>query len=85
MFRFIQYLMHSLCDFFVGKLDVSMSQWVINIISILAHQTGALTKGSMLHDIQQQARSTPVKPLAIKALSFDSWGAYLLLSWAVNL
>ena len=29
-------------------------------------------RGSMLHDIQQRARSTPVKPLAIKALSFDS-------------
>ena len=42
-------------------------------------------RGSMLHDIQQHARSIPVKPLAIKALSFDSWGAYLLLSWAVNL
>src|SRR4051812_47750583 len=42
-------------------------------------------RGSMLQDIQQRARSTPVKPLAIKALSLDSWGAYLLLSLAVNL
>ena len=45
VFRFIQHFIHSLCDFFVGELDVSMSQWVINTASILAHQTGALTKG----------------------------------------
>ena len=43
--RFIQHLIHSLCDFFIGELDVGMSQWVINTASILAHQTGALTKG----------------------------------------
>ena len=42
-------------------------------------------RGSMLHDIQQRARSTPVKPLAMKAQSLDNCGAYLLLSLALNL
>ena len=45
VFRFIQHLIHSLCDFFIGELDFGMSQWVINTAGILAHQTGALTKG----------------------------------------
>src|SRR3954470_8020422 len=42
-------------------------------------------RGSILQDIQQRARSTPVKPLAIKALSLDSWGAYFILSLPVSL
>ena len=45
MFRFIQHLIHSFCNFFIDELDSGMSQWVINTASILAHQTGAPTKG----------------------------------------
>ena len=38
--RFIQHLLYRICDFIVGELDFSVSEWVIDAISILAHQTG---------------------------------------------
>jgi len=39
--RFIQHLFYRFSDFIIGELDFSVSEWVIDTISILAHQIGA--------------------------------------------
>ena len=39
--RFIQHLLHRFCDFVLRKLDFSVSEWVIDTISILTHQIWA--------------------------------------------
>ena len=39
--RFIQHLFYRFCDFIIGELDFSVSEWVIDTISILTHQIWA--------------------------------------------
>src|SRR3954463_14662339 len=81
--RFVQNFLYSFCDFFIGKLDVYMPQRIVNTAVYSHIKPERRLRGSILQDIQQRARSTPVKPLARKVLSLDNWGAYLLLSLPV--
>ena len=78
--------------FFTASMTSSSESWMLvcrsgsSTLPVYLHiKPERRLRGSMLHDIQQRARLTPVKPLAIKAPRFDSWGAYLLLSCVVNL
>ena len=55
---------------------MSMYRWGSFKLSVYSHiKPGRRLKGNMLQVIQQRAKSTPVKPFALKALSFDSCGA----------
>ena len=81
--RFVQHFLHSLCDFIIGELDVGVTSSTLPAYSHIKPERQL--RGSTLHDIKQRARSTPVKPLAMKAQSLDNCGAYLLLSLALNL
>ena len=39
--QFIQHLFYRFCDFIIRELDFSVSEWVIDTISILTHQIWA--------------------------------------------
>ena len=55
---------------------MSTCRWGSFKLPVYSHiKPGRRLKGNMLQVIQQRAKSTRVKPFAIKALSFDSCGA----------
>ena len=81
----------SFSNFLVASLiytsDSWMSQWRWGsfTLPVYSHiKPGQWLNGKILQDTQHRTRSTPVKPLAIRALSFENDGTYLARSFALS-